>query len=191
MLTLMPEWTPAAAQDPVQGPWEGFASAHTWIYSKHSWWHLIPRPTNAAAPTDGTAPLGLDSPCHVLTAYNPGGRAAAEVDNRAAARALRADPRLAGLVLLPSFGGHPDGAWLEPGVAVIGLSRHQAQLLGQAYGQLAVYELDGTIRRVVACERDQVLVQAVVGQRERQPPTPTPSPRPLPAQRRGDLDHGA
>jgi hypothetical protein len=113
----------------------------------------------------------------VLRAYNPGGSAAAEVDNRAAARALWADPRLEGLMLLPSFGGHPDGAWLEPGVAVIGLSRHQAQVLGQAYGQLAVYELEGTIRRVVACDRDHVLVQAVVCQRERQPPRPMPSPR--------------
>jgi hypothetical protein len=113
----------------------------------------------------------------VLRAYNPGGSAAAEADNRAAARALWADPRLEGLMLLPSFGGHPDGAWLEPGVAVIGLSRHQAQVLGQAYGQLAVYELEGTIRRVVACARDHVLVQAVVCQRERQPPRPMPSPR--------------
>jgi hypothetical protein len=50
-------------------------------------------------------------------------------------------------------------------------------VLGKAYGQLAVYELDGTIRRVVACDRDQVLVQAVVCERERQPPTPKPSPR--------------
>jgi Protein of unknown function (DUF3293) len=119
----------------------------------------------------------LKSPCHVVTAYNPGGSAAAEVDNQAAARALWAEPRLDGLVLLPSFGGHPDGAWLEPGVAVLGLSRHQAQVLGQAYGQLAVYELDGAIRRVVACDRDQVQAQAVVCQRERQPPTPKPSPR--------------
>jgi hypothetical protein len=39
-------------------------------------------------------------------------------------------------------------------------------------------ELDGTIRRVVACDRDQVLVQAVVCQRERQPPTPKPSALP-------------
>jgi hypothetical protein len=182
MLGPMAESTPAAAQDPGQGPWEGFASAHTWIHTKHSWWHLIPQPINqpidAAAPADGTAPLGLDSPWHVLTAYNPGGRAAAEVDNRAAAQALWADPRLDGLVLLPSFGGHPDGAWLEPGVAVIGLSRHQAQVLGQAYGQLAVYELEGTIRRVVTCDRDRVMVQAVACQRERQPPTPKPSPRP-------------
>jgi hypothetical protein len=174
MLAQMAESTPAAAQE----PWEGFASAHTWIYAKHSWWHLIPRPINAAAPADGAVPIGLDWPCHVVTAYNPGGSAAAEVDNRAAARALWADPRLDGLVLLPSFGGHPDGAWLEPGVAVIGLSRHQAQLLGRAYGQLAVYELDGSIRRVVACDRDQILVQAVVCQRERQPPTPKPSARP-------------
>jgi hypothetical protein len=37
-------------------------------------------------------------------------------------------------------------------------------VLGQAYGQLAVYELDGTIRWVVACESDRVLVQAVVCQ---------------------------
>ena len=55
---------------------------------------------------------------------------------------------------------------------------HQAQVLGQAYGQLAVYELEGTIRRVVACDSVRVLVQAVVCQRERQPPTPTPSPWP-------------
>jgi hypothetical protein len=113
----------------------------------------------------------------VVTAYNPGGSAATEAANRTAARSLRADPRLDGLELLPSSGGHPDGAWLEPGVAVIGLSRHQAQLLGLAYGQLAVYELDGTIRRIVACDRDHVLVQAVICHRERQPPTPTPSPR--------------
>jgi Protein of unknown function (DUF3293) len=98
------------------------------------------------------------------------------VGNRAAARALRADPRLDGLVLLPSFGGHPDGACLEPGVAVIGLSRNQAQMLGRAYGQLAVYELDGTIRRVVACDNDEILVQAVVRQRE-PPAMPMPAPR--------------
>jgi hypothetical protein len=127
----------------------------------------------------------------VVTAYNPGGRAAAEVDNGAAARALWADPRLEGLVLLPSFGGHPDGAWLEPGLPSSGLSRHQARVLGHAYGQLAVYELDGAIRRVVACDRDRVLVQAVVCQRERQPPTSKPSPRPEPAQQRGDPGYGA
>jgi Protein of unknown function (DUF3293) len=177
MLGPMAEWTPAAAQQPGRDPWVGFASAHTWIHARHDWWHLIPQPIDAPPPADSAARLGFDWPCHVLTAYNPGGRAAAEVDNRAAARALRADPRLDGLILLPSFGGHPDGAWLEPGVAVIGLSRHQAQVLGQAYGQLAVYELDGPIRRVVACDRDRVLVQAVVCHRERQPPTPTPSPR--------------
>jgi hypothetical protein len=177
MLAPMAESTPVAAQEPGQDPWEGFASAHTWVCTRHSWWHLIPQPISAAAPAGGAAPHGLDSTCHVLTAYNPGGAAAAEVDNRAAARALRADPRLEGLVVLPSFGGHPDGAWLEPGLAVIGLSRHQAQQLGQAYGQLAVYELDGAIRRVVGCDRDRVLVQAVVFRRERRPPTPKLSPR--------------
>jgi peroxiredoxin len=65
--------------------------------------------------------------------------------------------------------------WNQGLPAIIGLSRHQAQVLGQAYGQLAVHELHGTIRRVVACDRDQVLVQAVVCQRKRQPPTPKPS----------------
>lgn len=168
----MAVWT--AAQESGEQPWEGFASAHTWIYAEHDWWHLIPRPVDAPAPADG-ARLGFDVPCHVITAYNPDGRAAAEVDNRAAARALRADPRLHGLVVLPSFGGHPDGAWLEPGVAIVGLSRHQAQMLGRAYGQLGVYELDGTTRRVIACDSDHVVAQAVVCHRG-QPPTPMPSP---------------
>jgi hypothetical protein len=147
MLAPMAESTSAAAREPVRDLWEGFASAHTWIYIKHSWWHLIPQPIDASAPADSAAPHGLDSPCHVLTAYNP------------------------------------DGAWLEPAIAIVGLSRHQAQLLGQAYGQLAVYELDGAIRRVVACDSDRVLVQAVACHRERQPPTPTRSPRSQPAPR--------
>ncbi len=170
----MAVWT--AAQEPAENPWEGFASAHTWIHVEGGWWHLIPRPIDAPVPPGGAARLGYGSPCHVLTAYNPGGRAAADVDNRAAARALRADPRLDGLVLLPSFGGHPDGAWLEPGVAIIGLARHQAQALGRAYGQLAVYELDGTTRRVIACHSGHVVVQAVLCHRGQRPPTPMPSP---------------
>jgi hypothetical protein len=156
MLGHVAVWT--AAQEPVEDAWAGFASAHTWIYAEHGWWHLVPRPIDAPEPAGG-ARLGFDLPCHVLTAYNPRGGVAADVDNRAAARVLRADPRLDGLVLLPSFGGHPDGAWLEPGVAVIGLSRHQAQVLGRAYGQLAVYELDGPTRRVVACDSDHVVAQ--------------------------------
>jgi hypothetical protein len=126
-------WT--AAQESAEQPWEGFASAHTWIYAEHGWWHLVPRPADAPAPAGG-ARLGFNVPCYVLTAYNPDGRAAAEADNRAAARALRADPRLHGLVMLSSFGGHPD--------------------------------------RVVACDSDHVVAQAVVCHRG-QPPTPTPS----------------
>jgi uncharacterized protein DUF3293 len=165
----MAEW--AAAHD----PWEGFDSAHTWIYAEQSWWHLAPRPIGAPAQAGSGSSPGLGSPCHVITAYNPGGRAATDADNRAAARALRADPRLHGLVLLPSFGGHPDGAWLEPGVAIIGLSRHQAQVLGRAYGQLALYELDATTRRVVACDSDHVVSQAVVCHRGQEPPAPLPS----------------
>jgi hypothetical protein len=168
----MAAWT--AAREPGEEPWEGFASAHTWIHAEHGWWQLVPRPLDAPAPAGG-ARLGFEVPCHVLTAYNPDGRAAAEADNRAAARALRADHRLHGLVVLPSLGGHPDGAWLEPGVAIIGLSRDQARALGRAYGQLAVYELDGTIRRVIACDSDHVVAQAVVCHRG-QPPTPLPSP---------------
>jgi hypothetical protein len=89
MLAPMAESTPAAAQQPGWDPWKGFASAHTWVYTRHScWWHLIPQPIDAAAPADSAAPHGLDSPCHVLTAHNPGGSAATEAANRAAARAL-------------------------------------------------------------------------------------------------------
>ena len=94
----MAAWT--AAREPGEEPWEGFASAHTWIHAEHGWWHLVPRPLDAPAPAGG-ARLGFEVPCHVLTAYNPDGRAAAEADNRAAARALRADHRPHGLVVLP------------------------------------------------------------------------------------------
>lgn len=126
--------------------------------------------------------LGFRVPCHVVTAYNPGGRATADADNRAAARALRADSRLDGLMVLPSFGGHPDGAWLEPGVAVIGLSRQQTRGLGRVYGQLAVYELRGATRWVIACGSDDILAQTVVCHRGQQPPTLVASVPPQPEQ---------
>jgi Protein of unknown function (DUF3293) len=174
----------------VEDLWEGFASAHTWIYAERSWWQLIPRPVEAAAPA-GSDRLGFQLPCHVVTAYNPGGRAAADADNRAAARALRADSRLDGLMVLPSFGGHPDGAWLEPGVAVIGLCRRQARALGRAYGQLAVYELQGATRWVLACGSDDVLAQTVVCHRGRQPPSPVPSVSPQPELGAGVFPAGA
>lgn len=105
----MAAWTGSRSQQQVEDLWEGFASAHTWIYVEHSWWQLIPRLVEAAAPA-GSDRLGFQLPCHVVTAYNPGGRAAADVDNRAAAQALGADSRLDGLIVLPSVGGHPDGA---------------------------------------------------------------------------------
>ena|SRR5215204_5608351 len=83
-------------------------------------------------------------------------------------------------MVLPSVGGHPGSAWLEPGVAVIGLSRHQARALGRAYGQLAVYELQGATRWVIACGNDDILAQTVVRHRGRQPPSPVPSAPPQP-----------
>jgi Protein of unknown function (DUF3293) len=175
----MAAWTGSRSQQQLEDLWEGFASAHTWIYAEHSWWQLIPRLVEAAAPA-GNDRLGFQLPCHVVTAYNPGGRAAADVDNRAAARALGADSRLDGLIVLPSVGGHPDGEWLEPGVAVIGLCRQQARALGRAYGQLAVYELQGATRWVIACGSDDVLAQTVVCHRGRQPPSPVPSAPPQP-----------
>jgi Protein of unknown function (DUF3293) len=171
----MAEWI--AAQAPVEDPWEGFANAHTWIHAEHRWWQLIPRPVGCAC-TGRQRPAWLSVPCHVVTAYNLDGRAAADADNQAAARALRADSRLDGLMVLPSVGGHPDGAWLEPGVAVIGLSRQQARALGRAYGQLAVYELQGATRWVIACGSDDALAQTVVCHRGRQPPTMVPSAPP-------------
>jgi hypothetical protein len=175
----MAAWTGSRSQQQLEDLWEGFARAHTWIYAEHSWWQLIPRLVEAAAPA-GSDRLGFQLPCHVVTAYNPGGRAAADVDNQAAARALGADSRLDGLIVLPSVGGHPDGEWLEPGVAVIGLCRQQARALGRAYGQLAVYELQGATRWVIACGSDDVLAQTVVCHRGRQPPSPVPSAPPQP-----------
>jgi hypothetical protein len=41
--------------------------------------------------------------------------------------------------------------------------------------QLALCELDATRRRIVACDSDRVVLQAVVCPREQQPPTPMPS----------------
>lgn len=83
----MAAWTGSRSQQQVADLWEGFASAHTWIYAEHSWWQLIQRLVEAAPA--GSDRLGFQLPRHVVTAHNPGGRAAADVDNRAAGASLR------------------------------------------------------------------------------------------------------
>ena len=53
----MAAWTGSRSQQQVEDLWEGFPSAHTWIHAEHSWWQLIPRLVEAAAPagSDGLA----------------------------------------------------------------------------------------------------------------------------------------
>jgi hypothetical protein len=90
-------------------------------------------------------------PLFVLTAWNPGGTERDRAVNDADERVLEDELRGAGLTWWPADGRSPDDSWSEPGVAVAGLDRDAACVLGERYRQLAVYELTGDDVRVVRC----------------------------------------
>lgn len=119
---------------------------HLWPGGEHL--VLTPLPPGQV---DGRFPAGV-SVVHVVTAWNPGGRAADPVRNARADRALRAE--LAGLAAgtWDAEGRAPDGSWAERSVAVLDLDEAEVLRLARRHGQLAVYRWTPHARTVVWCD---------------------------------------
>jgi hypothetical protein len=74
-----------------------------------------------------------------ITAWNPRSVATSERINRASQKRLETQLTGMGLRLLAGIGEDPSGAWPgEPGVLVLGISRGEAERIGQTFGQLAI-----------------------------------------------------
>ena len=56
-----------------------------------------------------------------------------------------------------AIGRDPDGPHAEPGFAVRGIDRATARELGRDFDQEAVFEIDATGIRIVACFSEQVV----------------------------------
>jgi hypothetical protein len=101
-------------------------------------------------------PRSLDGLIHVVSGCNPGYRETEQVNSRLhqelelRLRELGSDPR-------PAVGMSPDGSWLEPSWAVVGLSRETVCALGREFGQVAVFEIDSQRIQVVQCADSEVV----------------------------------
>ncbi|MEU1708930.1 DUF3293 domain-containing protein [Streptomyces sp. NPDC005706] len=105
-------------------------------------------------------PLSAGRTIHIVTAFNPGGRAATTEANLRAQHTLLRAVGLPGLRWWPAVGFDPDGTHAEISVAVAGLSDAQARSLGRRFGQDAVFAWSPSSWRLLACEdaaRDMVV----------------------------------
>ncbi|KEZ77009.1 DUF3293 domain-containing protein [Salinisphaera hydrothermalis] len=83
------------------------------------------------------------TPAWLITAYNPGGEAASDRDNRARESLLDNLLDRAGLACLPAVNRDTAGSWPnEPGWLVAGLEEGMARQLGRRFGQAALVAVD-------------------------------------------------
>jgi hypothetical protein len=82
-------------------------------------------------------------PVHVITAWNPSSIIRPDSANRKANTELEALLRERGIDPEPVVAWSDDRTWSEESLLVAGLNRRDSCQLGQRFGQLAVFELDG------------------------------------------------
>lgn len=128
--------------------WEGFAA--TVIVS----WNDVGLPRTLAGPRAGPLPAPV---LHVVTAWDPDGRATDPAANAEAHRHLIAEVEAARWDWTPAVGASPDGSHHEISVAVTGVDLTDVIALGAAHGQLAVFELTEPRLRVVACRSNRTV----------------------------------
>ncbi|MFI6358228.1 DUF3293 domain-containing protein [Streptomyces sp. NPDC050743] len=88
---------------------------------------------------------------HIVTAHNPGGGSVSRQDNDRAHQELLGLLRRRGLPFWPAVGGDADGRYTEDSAAIVGISDHEACVLGQQFGQDAVFAWSATTWRLLSC----------------------------------------
>jgi hypothetical protein len=109
---------------------------------------VAPAPPGAAV---GPFPAPHVATIHIVTAHNPGGGSASRQDNDRAHQELFGLLRRRGLPFRPAVGGDADGRHTEDSAAIVGLSDHEARVLGQQFGQDAVFAWSATTWRLLSC----------------------------------------
>jgi Protein of unknown function (DUF3293) len=81
---------------------------------------------------------GLDTAAY-LTAANPGGELHSKVENELSCAALHQVLADAGYICYLGEGRDPGGDWpAEPSILALGISRHEAEVIGRSYEQNAI-----------------------------------------------------
>lgn len=81
---------------------------------------------------------GLDTAAY-LTAANPGGELQSKMENELACAALHQALADAGCICYVGEGRDPEGDWpAEPSILALGISRHEAEVVGRSYEQNAI-----------------------------------------------------
>jgi acetyl esterase/lipase len=94
---------------------------------------------------------------HLITGWNPRGSERPAEENEAANEALAAELGRRAHKWLAATGRDEASTWVEPGFCVLDLDREEAAELGRAFGQLAIYEIDGSEVSVVWCDSGRVV----------------------------------
>jgi hypothetical protein len=81
---------------------------------------------------------GLDTAAY-LTAANPGGELQGKTENELSCAALHQALADAGYICYLGEGRDPEGDWpAEPSILALGISRHEAEVIGRSYEQNAI-----------------------------------------------------
>jgi hypothetical protein len=81
---------------------------------------------------------GLDTAAY-LTAANPRGELQSKMENELACAALHQVLADAGYICYVGEGRDPEGDWpAEPSILALGISRHEAEVIGRSYEQNAI-----------------------------------------------------
>ncbi|MEU6343246.1 DUF3293 domain-containing protein [Streptomyces sp. NPDC046977] len=96
-------------------------------------------------------PLAGGQTIHIVTAFDPAGRATPAEANLRAQHALHDHIRAAGRRWWPAVGGDRAGTHGEISAAVAGWDDTQARALGRRFGQDAVFAWSPTSWRLLAC----------------------------------------
>jgi hypothetical protein len=103
------------------------------------------------------ADLPVQTPAHVLTAWNPSSITKPIDNNRQANHQLAQLLRQRGLDPMEVLGASPDGRWREESLLVGSIPRREAVELASQFGQVAIFELTDTELLVVSCPAGEVL----------------------------------
>jgi Protein of unknown function (DUF3293) len=129
-------------------PWDAYfqASLRIETLSGAVWVHPAPAGVN-----EGDYPDAAGRVICVITAHNPGGRAASDQENAAAQRRLEDELAQRGWTWWPAAGGDASWTHVEASSAVIGAPEAEVAALGADFGQDAIFVLDQKWRRIVDC----------------------------------------
>jgi hypothetical protein len=129
-------------------PWDAYSGASLRIETPTGAVWVYPAPVSTA---EGSYPDPDGRTICVITAHNPGGRAASDQENAAAQWQLGDELTQRGWTWWPAAGGDASWTHVEASAAVIGVKESEVATLGADFGQDAIFVLDPKWRRIVGC----------------------------------------